>query len=155
MTCHHCPQTCSNTFRILRQKRREGSQEPAGGSQAAPLHCMAEPQTFLQPRCPALTWEVHGSYLGSCLIQPAKLVLVVRIPKIVEAGAEDGQAQVAVCVQEAGHFLCTFIAGAPGHIPGDLVLFIRGQHPQHLGVEPVEEAHFSMEVDALGRNGDA
>lgn len=91
-------------------------------------------------------WEVHGSYLGSRLNQPVKLVLVVGVPKIVEAGAEDGQAQVAVGGQEPGHLLGTTATGAPGHIPGDLVLFASGQHFQQLGVEPVEEAFFSMDV---------
>lgn len=82
-------------------------------------------------------------------MQPAKLVLVVRVPKIVEAGAEDGQAQVVVSVQEPGQLLRTVIAGAPGGIPGDLVPFIGRQHFQYVGVEPVQEAFFSMEAAIL------
>lgn len=88
-------------------------------------------------------------------MQPAKLVVVVRVPKIVEAGAEDGQAQVAVSVQEPGHLLRTVIARAPGGIPGDLVLFIGRQDFQYVGVEPVQEAFFSMEAAILGKKGES
>lgn len=82
-------------------------------------------------------------------MQPTKLVPEVRVPKIVEAGAEDGQAQVAVSVQEPGQLLRAVITGAPGGIPGDLVLFIGRQHFQDVGVEPVQEAFFSMEAAIL------
>lgn len=88
-------------------------------------------------------------------MQPSKLVLVVRVPKIVEAGAEDGQAQVAVSVQEPGQVLRTAVAGAPGGVPGDPVLLTGRQHFQYVGVEPVQEAFFSMEAAILGKKGES
>lgn len=55
--------------------------------------------------------------------------------------------------QEARHRISTLDARAPGHIPGDLELFPRGQPFQYLVMEPVYKAKFSVHL-ALGSKGE-
>lgn len=96
-----------------------------------------------------LTLERHGLHRDALADQLAKAHLILPPLGVVEAGNEDGQLHVPVGGQELGHLLRTVAAGAPGEVPGHLVLPL-GMGEQVV-LEPREEGQFHMEPANLGK----